>query len=330
MLFDRKRFFDGFRERIDATIEQEQVDGLEFLLGRFETDDHWKDVRHIAYALATVFHETAHSFQPVEEGYYLGSRAKVTKFQKTLRYYPYFGRGYVQLTWPENYETAGEALGIDLIGKPQLALDKNVAFDVLTLGLFRGWFGNKITTHINDKKTDYVHARKCVNAMDKAGLIAGYARSFEKILKDSAAASVSNLPSEPAQTNADLIAPTSAIENAAIQPPIATETKVTEVKTTEESTVATEATVTTPKGDAVDAPPTKVTKNGPLSKWLFSSGGMMAIFTGIWGFIQQNGSVIAVAILVLGMLIFAIIFRQAITDAIRMTSASDPDKNNVT
>lgn len=185
MRFNRKQFFDGLRKRIDETISQEQVDGLEFLLGEFETDPHWVDLRHIAYALATVFHETAGSFQPVEEGYYLGSKERVEKFQKTLRYFPYFGRGYVQLTWRTNYEKAGRAIDVDLVGNPELALKADIAFRVLTLGLFRGWYGGKLTTYINETKCDYVNARRCVNGRDKAGLIAGYAKSFEKILRAS-------------------------------------------------------------------------------------------------------------------------------------------------
>jgi hypothetical protein len=186
--YNRKTFFEGFRERLDSTIEQEQVDGLEFLLGKFESDPQWSDVRHVAYALATVFHETAGSFQPVEEGYYLGSKARVQKFQKTLKYYPYFGRGYVQLTHKANYAKAGKEFGIDLVNAPELALDPNTAFKCLG-GMFKGWYGGKLGTYINDQKTDYVNARRCVNVMDKAGLIAGYARSFEKILKSSAAVS---------------------------------------------------------------------------------------------------------------------------------------------
>jgi hypothetical protein len=111
---------------------------------------------------------------------------------------------------------------------------------------------------------------------------------------------------------------------------IACSSKTTEVEQKDGKTVAQELTVTTPKGDLPDATPTKVTKNGPLAKWLFSSGGILTIFTGVWGFVQANSNVIAVAILVLGLIIVALIFRGAITDAIRMTAASDPDKNNVT
>lgn len=257
MRFDRKKFFDGFRDRLDSTIKQEQIDGLEFLLGRFETTDAWADVRHIAYALATIFHETAYSFQPVEEGYYLGSSARVKRFQKTLRYYPFFGRGYVQLTWKANYDKAGKALGLDLVNKPELALDPDVAFDVLTLGLFRGWFGGKLTTYINDKKTDYVNARRCVNILDKAGIIAGYARSFEKILRDSAAdpaetsaivtGQVSNPPAVDSAADAALASATNPQPNVDVKETIVTSEGEVEVSTKNEQNVTDTAQVTAPE-----------------------------------------------------------------------------------
>lgn len=195
MKFDRKKFFQGFRERIDPTIEQEQVSGLEFLLGQMESDPFWKYVPQIAYTLATVYHETAGSFQPVVEGYYLaqtdppdyaGKTARVKAFQKKLRYFPYFGRGYVQLTWKRNYEKAGDVLGLDLVNKPELALEPDGAYQTMTYGMHQGWFTDKkLDDYIKGTKKDYTNARKIINGLDKAGLIAGYARAFEKILNES-------------------------------------------------------------------------------------------------------------------------------------------------
>ena len=190
MKFNRKKVFDGVKARIDATLNQSQVDGLEFLLTSFENEPLWSDVRHIAYALATTFHETAGSFQPVEEGYYLGSKARVKAFQKTLRYYPYFGRGFVQLTWETakipNYSKAGKALGIDFVKNPDLVMQPKNAFEIMTRGMFAGWFtGKKLSTYISGSKCDYANARRIINGMDKAGMIAGYARSFETILRAS-------------------------------------------------------------------------------------------------------------------------------------------------
>lgn len=216
MRIDRQKFFTGFRQRIDATIEQEQVDGLEFLLARFEADSY--AIPQIAYFLATAFHETAGSFQPVEEGYYLGKKAKA--FQKTLRYYPYFGRGYVQLTHKSNSEKATRELRrqlpelvadfeestgktFDLVKNPEQALNPLIAYACLTLGMTQGWYGRKLGDFITSKKTDYVQARRSVNVMDKAGLIAGYATSFEKILRLSAA----SLPATADQPTAENLAP---------------------------------------------------------------------------------------------------------------------------
>lgn len=206
MKFNRKKFFDGFKKHFDSSLDQSQVDGIEFLLTSFEQEPLWKDLRHIAYALATIYHETAASMQPVEEGYYLGRRAKA--FQKTLRYYPHFGRGYVQLTWERNYVKAGKALRVDFIKNPNLVMRPDYSFQILTRGMFEGWFtGKKLSTYIHGATCDYVNARKIINGTDKAGLIAGYARLFEQLLKISGSSTIAavqtadstSLESEPAE-----------------------------------------------------------------------------------------------------------------------------------
>jgi|GEM_PF-2180432 len=193
MNFDRKKFFDGFRSRLDSTIEQKQVDGIEALLSCFEADT--LELPQIAYAFATVFHETAGTMQPVEEAFYLGSKAAA--YRKKLRYYPHYGRGYVQLTWESNYKNAAKRINalhpgitvngkpFDLVEHPEQALTPLIAYLTLTLGLVEGWYsdnGKKLEDYISGDKRDYVGARHLVNKQDKAGLIAGYAASFEKTL----------------------------------------------------------------------------------------------------------------------------------------------------
>ena len=99
--------------------------------------------------------------------------------QKNLRYYPYYGRGYVQLTWKNNYEKYSGLLGIDLVGTPDLALEPGVAAFVLVHGFKTGTFtGRKISDYISADKTDFVNARRCINGLDKAYEIARLAEKF--------------------------------------------------------------------------------------------------------------------------------------------------------
>lgn len=64
----------------------------------------------IAYVLATVEHETANTFKPVREAFWLNEAWR----SNNLWYYPYYGRGYVQLTHQSNYQTYTNILGINL------------------------------------------------------------------------------------------------------------------------------------------------------------------------------------------------------------------------
>ena len=47
------------------------------------------------------------------------------------RYWPWHGRGLIQLTWERNYRAAGKALGIDLISDPDKALEPETSARVL-------------------------------------------------------------------------------------------------------------------------------------------------------------------------------------------------------
>jgi hypothetical protein len=129
----------------------------------------------MAYVLATTEWETAHTFKPVREAYWKTEAWRKANF----RYWPYYGRGYVQLTWRTNYEKYSRILGIDLVNNPDLAMDGNVALFILVHGFKTGAFtGRKITDYINDSKMDYVGARRCINGTDKAREIAELARQW--------------------------------------------------------------------------------------------------------------------------------------------------------
>jgi len=131
----------------------------------------------VAYVLATVEHETAGTFQPVREAYWESEDWRKAHLQS---YYPYYGRGYVQLTWKYNYQAYGEKLAIDLEGNPDLALDATNAMFILIDGFKNGVFtGKKLTDYINDNGTDFINARRCINGLDCAEKIAALAENYQ-------------------------------------------------------------------------------------------------------------------------------------------------------
>ena len=76
-----------------------------------------------AAAIATIAIETASAFQPVREAFWLPESWR----EANLRYYPFYGRGFIQLTWEYNYRTYGDRVGIDLVSDPDSALDPGTA-----------------------------------------------------------------------------------------------------------------------------------------------------------------------------------------------------------
>lgn len=128
----------------------------------------------VAYIMATAWHESY--LLPITEK---GSQA----YLKSKKYYPYIGRGYVQLTWKHNYEKQGKRLNAPLVSNPELALDKKIAGDILVYGMKHGEFtGKKLSDYINNVSKDYLNARRIINGTDRAKDIAIYAEKFEKCL----------------------------------------------------------------------------------------------------------------------------------------------------
>lgn len=141
-----------------------------------------------AYLLATVFHETAQTMQPIREwgrgkGHAYG---KIDQSGKA----PY-GRGYVQITWRDNYLRADRALGLNgrLAADYDLALDPQIAGQILRQGMEQGWFtGKKLSDYLRGDQASsasYIEARRIVNGRDRAAIIASYALVFEAALRDS-------------------------------------------------------------------------------------------------------------------------------------------------
>ena len=181
---DRGIFFAQIRS-LFGRMSQSQVEGLNSLLDAVGGCL----INEAAYMLATAYHETAHTMQPIEEygkgrGRDYGKRLKMSRkpYSDTLPIY--YGRGYVQLTWYENYDKAGRLLKLDLLRQPELALQADVAAKIMREGMFDGWFtGKKLGEYIGLRTAEYVSARRIINGMDKAQFIAGYAVVFELALR---------------------------------------------------------------------------------------------------------------------------------------------------
>jgi predicted chitinase len=129
----------------------------------------------ISYVLATTEWETAQTFKPVREAFWKSEEWRRNNF----RYYPYYGRGYVQLTWKGNYQKFSTILGLDLVGNPDLALNPNIALFILVYGFKTGIFtGRKMTDYITAQSTDFNNARRIINGMDKFREIAALAEKY--------------------------------------------------------------------------------------------------------------------------------------------------------
>ena len=209
MKIDRQKFFAGYEAAFGAIGKPERRTGLDELLGAAEGDPQITDLRWLAYMLATVKHECADHWLPIEEfgkgqGRKYGVPVTVTDPEGKKYTNVYYGRGYVQLTWEGNYRTFGEKLNTRLLYEPQLALDPVVAYKIMSFGMRQGSFtGVGLSKYINDQKCDYVNARRIINGTDQAQRIAGYAQKLESILRASVVAAADGVPvipqSPPAQ-----------------------------------------------------------------------------------------------------------------------------------
>jgi predicted chitinase len=196
MLFARKTFFDAVRVSLfDGVLKKHQVTGLTAILDRGGVaagiDDRW-----LAYMLATVHHETGRTMQPVRETFAKSdARAialldsafdngrlpsvSVPYWRRDAEGRSWLGRGLVQLTHRVNYEKMALATGIDLVSRPERAMEIAVAVDILFIGMQTGAFaGRRLGQYFSARKEDWTGARRIINGRDRAERVAGYGRQY--------------------------------------------------------------------------------------------------------------------------------------------------------
>jgi hypothetical protein len=182
-MINKKKFFDEYRTKLDQKITQQEVDAIDLFIDMVNCQFDYFSVFEWAYVFATVFQETAQTFAPVIEAFWKSEEWR----KRNFRYYPYYGRGYVQITWEANYKKYSKKTKVDLVKFPDKALDPKLSFFILIDGLKFGEFtGKSLTSFQTCNYTDrmkFVNMRRCVNGTDKAELIADYAQEFLRILK---------------------------------------------------------------------------------------------------------------------------------------------------
>lgn len=191
---NRKAFFDACREGVmGPTLDGDEVSGSERILDAMEG----APLAWTAYALATAWHETAHTMQPISEmggtAYFIRMYDVRGKRPETARKMGntapgdgplYRGRGFVQLTWKSNYARAAKETGYPLVGNPDLAMRPDIAATIMRQGMERGWFTGKRFAHYlpstgTASHRQFCDARRTINGTDKAALIADYAEGFQ-------------------------------------------------------------------------------------------------------------------------------------------------------
>lgn len=184
-MINRKFFFDNARHSLfDGKLTPTQVSGLNAILDEWEHRHTNQDDRWLAYMLATTHHETDRKMAPIEEygrGKHRPYGSRVRMDRKPYADTPaiFYGRGFVQLTWYENYKKAGDLLQLDLLHQPELCLTLPVSTKIMFEGMMSGWFtGKSLKNYFDGQKEDWRNARRIINGTDKADLIAGYGRKY--------------------------------------------------------------------------------------------------------------------------------------------------------
>jgi len=206
MTINRTTFFAYARRApFGGRLSTAQVEGMETIL------DAWDrlrliDLRWLAYALATAFHEVGGTMQPIREAHGKSDAQTIARLDAewakpnhgALRlvrepYWRdgYFARGLSGLTHEANYRKAGDMIGVDLVNNPGRAMEPKISAEILLRGMARGLFrrGKDGRPETFERYfpmngvADPVGARAIINGGgDKAKLIATHYKAFHDAL----------------------------------------------------------------------------------------------------------------------------------------------------
>ncbi|MGL5059765.1 MAG: peptidoglycan-binding protein [Microcoleus sp.] len=147
-------------------------------------DNRVVDRGQIAYVFATAEHESffGRFMMELADGWDYEGREDLGNTQPGDG--PRFkGRGFVQITGRRNYGIWSEKLGINLIDNPEKAALPEIAAIILVRGMRDGSFtGVGLSDFIVGNSRDFFNARRIVNGLDRADLIAQFAEFYFKAI----------------------------------------------------------------------------------------------------------------------------------------------------
>jgi len=214
LAIDRKYFYDNFPSNAlsGKRMTPERNEGFDAIFDAWDAVKDYDALEWLAYALATAWHETGGTMQPVREGFKktdAEAYAHVTAYcrrqgidnyaRRHANGNSYYGRGYVQLTHATNYKKMGQRFGSGdkLYNSPDDVMKPKVAALILMTGMMEGIFRPKFGTlldYFSGATQKWFDARDLING-DKnkkpkwAGgkkmgtLIADYGKAFFGALK---------------------------------------------------------------------------------------------------------------------------------------------------
>ena len=179
---NRKKVFEIFREQM-RKLNKNQVVRIDALIDAL--DERNLPAEFKAYILATAFYETD-GFRSLIE-YASGKAYEGRKdLGNTHRGdgQRFKGRGYVQITGRRNYADWAKRLGVNILGNPSLVTNLKYATTIIIDGMLEGTFtGKSLKNFFTADKKDWIQARRVVNGLDRAGIIATYAKKIYDVME---------------------------------------------------------------------------------------------------------------------------------------------------
>lgn len=192
LTIDRPKFFNHARTALfGGMIDAQQMAGMTAIINEFELRE-MTNTKYLAYMMATPYLETNKTMAGVREAYYLNppgphqndATGPAEAYRRTLRYYPWYGRGLVQLTWEDNYRKMQKLTGYKVHDDPDVAMELKAAVAIMFEGMLDAesdvgdFTGVSLEDYLSGDKEDFYNARRIINSTDKAGEVADYARQF--------------------------------------------------------------------------------------------------------------------------------------------------------